>query len=131
MFIALREAGPVIASEIGGKAANCARLLRAGFPVPAGVVVPASTSDADLVHLREHPWVAAQPEASRTWVPRYLRVGELPKTATGKVVVRQLSRERWDADGVWVRDGDTMRPLTGDDRVALEKAFADSGRPLL
>lgn len=76
-------------------------------------------------------WVAAQPDASRTWVPRYLRVGEVPKTATGKVVVRQLSRERWDADGVWVRDGDVMRPLTEEDRAALEKAFADSGRPLL
>jgi hypothetical protein len=64
-------------------------------------------------------------------VPRYLRVGDVPKTATGKVLVRQLSQQRWDADGVWLRAGDTMRPLTDDDRVALEKAFADSGRPLL
>ena len=76
-------------------------------------------------------WVAEQPDASRTWVPRYLRVGDVPKTATGKVIVRQLSRQRWDGDGVWVRDGDDMRPLTDDDRAALEKAFADSGRPLL
>jgi fatty-acyl-CoA synthase len=77
-------------------------------------------------------WVAAQPDASRTWVPRYLRVGEVPKTATGKVLVRQLSQQRWDADGVWIRDDSgAMRPLTEDDRAALEKAFADSGRPLL
>jgi fatty-acyl-CoA synthase len=76
-------------------------------------------------------WVAEQPEASRTWVPRYLRVGELPKTATGKVVVRRLSQERWDGEGTWVRDGDRMRPLTDQDRAALQQAFADSGRTLL
>ena len=76
-------------------------------------------------------WVAAQPDASRTWVPRYLRVGELPKTATGKIVVRRLSQERWGGDGVWVRDGEVMRPFTSEDRAAVEKAFADSGRALL
>ncbi len=75
-------------------------------------------------------WVAEHPEASRTWVPRYLRVGELPKTATGKIVVRRLAQERWDADGVWIRDGDAMRPFTAQDRIGLEKAFADSGRQL-
>ena len=76
-------------------------------------------------------WVAAQPGASRTWVPRYLRVGELPKTATGKVVVRRLSQDRWDADGTWVRDGDVMRPMTEADREALARAFTESGRTLL
>ncbi|MGB8650296.1 MAG: AMP-binding protein [Mycobacteriales bacterium] len=77
-------------------------------------------------------WVATQPDASSTWVPRYLRVsGDLPRTATGKVVVRHLARDRWEGADVWVRDGDVMRPMTDEDRVALEKAFADSGRPLL
>lgn len=76
-------------------------------------------------------WVAEQPDASTSWIPRYLRVGELPKTATGKIVVRRLSQERWDGDDVWVRDGDAMRPFTAEDKAALEKAFADSGRPLL
>ncbi len=76
-------------------------------------------------------WVAEQPDASKTWVPRYLRVGDLPRTATGKVVVRRLATERWDAEGVHVRDGDLMRPFTADDRAAIEKAFADSGRQLL
>jgi fatty-acyl-CoA synthase len=76
-------------------------------------------------------WVAEQPDAAKTWVPRYLRVGEVPKTATGKIIVRQLAQERWDAAGTWVRDGDVMRPLTQDDRAKLAKAFADSGRPLL
>ncbi|MCW2600172.1 MAG: acyl-CoA synthetase [Frankiales bacterium] len=77
-------------------------------------------------------WVASQPDASATWVPRYLRVdADLPRTATGKVVVRQLARDRWDGGDVWVRDGAAMRPLTADDRAALDKAFAESGRPLL
>jgi fatty-acyl-CoA synthase len=76
-------------------------------------------------------WVGAQPDAIKTWVPRYLRVGELPRTATGKVVVRQLAKERWDVEGVWVRDGDLMRPFTPEDRRALEQAFVDSGRQLL
>jgi len=77
-------------------------------------------------------WVAEQPDASPTWVPRYLRVSaELPRTATGKVVVRQLARDRWDGVDVWVRDGATMHPFTADDRAAIEKAFADSGRPLI
>ncbi|MCU1594680.1 MAG: acyl-CoA synthetase, partial [Frankiales bacterium] len=75
-------------------------------------------------------WVAEQPDASRTWVPRYLRVGDLPKTATGKIVVRRLAQERWEGGDVWVRDGNAMRPFTADDLAALEKAFADSGRPL-
>ena len=64
-FIPLLDAGPDAAAEIGGKALNCARLLRAGFPMPEGVIVPASTPDDDLVHLRQHPWVASQPAATR------------------------------------------------------------------
>jgi len=76
-------------------------------------------------------WVAAQPEASKQWVPTYLRVGGLPRTATGKVVARRLAQERWDGPGTWVREGDLLRPFTEADRAALEKAFADSGRTLL
>jgi len=77
-------------------------------------------------------WVAEQRSASTTWVPSYLRVSaDLPRTATGKLVVRRLAQQRWEGDDVWVRDGDAMRPMTDDDRRALEKAFADSGRTLL
>ena len=77
-------------------------------------------------------WVAQQPDASRTWVPSLLRVTpDPPRTATGKIVVRQLAQERWAAGDVWVRDGDAMRPFTEADRAALEQAFAASGRPLL
>jgi fatty-acyl-CoA synthase len=77
-------------------------------------------------------WVAAQPDASSTWVPRYLRVSEdLPRTATGKLVVRRLAQQRWEGEDVWVRDGDVMRPMTDEDRRVLDAAFAASGRPLL
>lgn len=77
-------------------------------------------------------WVAAQPDASTTWVPRFLRVThDLPRTATGKLIVRRLAQQRWDADDVWVRDGEVMRVMTETDRAALMNAFAASGRPLL
>ena len=80
-------------------------------------------------------WVAEQPGASPQWVPRYLRVAsDLPRTATGKVLVRTLARQRWaPGEGeVWVRDGRDLelRPFTADDAAALEKAFAESGRIL-
>ena len=85
-------------------------------------------------------WVAAQPEASATWVPRYLRVSDqLPRTATGKVLVRTLTQERWDATGqVWCRTGPPgspgsldLRPFTAADADALDEAFLASGRALL
>jgi fatty-acyl-CoA synthase len=79
-------------------------------------------------------WMAAQLDISPAWVPRYMRVSpELPRTATGKILVRELSRQRWEAPGeVWCRDGAelTMRPFTDEDAAALRRAFAVSGRPL-
>jgi fatty-acyl-CoA synthase len=77
-------------------------------------------------------WAADQPECSAQWVPRFVRVvSEPPRTATGKVVVRALAAQRWDASDVWLRDGDAMRPMTAADVRALEKAFAAAGRALL
>jgi fatty-acyl-CoA synthase len=77
-------------------------------------------------------WVQAQPSAASTWVPSYLRVSrDLPRTATGKLIVRRLAQQRWDGDDVWVRDGDDMRPMTDADRAALVTAFEASGRTLL
>ena len=77
-------------------------------------------------------WVAAQPDAADTWVPTFVRVThDLPRTATGKLVVRRLAQQRWDGDDVWVRDGDVMRPMTEADRDALAAAFEASGRVLL
>ena len=76
-------------------------------------------------------WVTEQPDAATTWVPRYVRVSaDLPRTATGKVVVRQLAQQAWHGDDVWIRDSDVMRPMTDGDRQALAAAFESSGRPL-
>jgi fatty-acyl-CoA synthase len=77
-------------------------------------------------------WVAVQPDASPQWVPRFLRVSaDLPRTATGKVIVRELAKRRWDGEDVWLRDGDVMRPMTDEDRSALAAAFESSGRALV
>ncbi|TBR16265.1 MAG: acyl-CoA synthetase, partial [Chitinophagaceae bacterium] len=100
----------------------------AGDQVMAAVVAADGFDPAGFAR-----WVASQPDASPTWVPRYLRVDpDLPRTATGKVLVRQLVRERWTGGDVWVRDGRSLdlRPFTADDAAALEKAFAESGRAL-
>jgi fatty-acyl-CoA synthase len=76
-------------------------------------------------------WVAAQPDCSPQWVPRFLRVvPDPPRTATGKVVVRSLAASRWDEPDVWIRDGDRLRPMTDEDRAAMEQDFARSGRVL-
>jgi fatty-acyl-CoA synthase len=132
--------------RVGGEnfpAAPVARLLTSHPQVVEAVVyaVPDATAGDRLMAAVEPAdgfdpagfaaWVAAQPDASRQWVPTYLRVGDLPRTATGKIVVRRLALERWDGPGTWVRDGELMRPFTEQDRAALEKAFAESGRTLL
>jgi fatty-acyl-CoA synthase len=77
-------------------------------------------------------WVADQPDAATTWVPRYLRViADPPRTATGKVVVRQLAQQRWDGDDVWIRDGATMRPMTDIDKLDVVDRLGEAGRRLL
>ncbi len=46
------------AERVGGKALNCARLRRAGFPVPDGLVLTADGSPADAAEVPDHPWFA-------------------------------------------------------------------------
>jgi fatty-acyl-CoA synthase len=76
-------------------------------------------------------WVAAQPDCSPQWLPRFLRVVADPlRTATGKVVVRTLAAARWDEPDVWIRDQDRLRPMTEEDRAALVQEFVRSGRVL-
>ena len=102
----------------------------AGDQVMAAVVAKDGFDPAGFAR-----WVAEQPGASPQWVPRYVRVArDLPRTATGKVLVRRLVTERWaPGEGeVWVRDGRSLdlRRFTPDDAARLEGAFADSGRLL-
>ena len=58
-------------------------------------------------------------------VPRYVRVArELPSTQTNKILKRVLRRERWECqDEVWLREGETYRPLTDDDVAAIQARF--------
>jgi fatty-acyl-CoA synthase len=77
-------------------------------------------------------WLGEQPDCSPQWVPRFLRViADPPRTSTGKVVVRALAADRWNAPNVWLRDGDDMRPMTRADVASLQQAFAASGRALI
>jgi fatty-acyl-CoA synthase len=77
-------------------------------------------------------WFAAHPDASRPWVPRFLRVSrDLPRTPTGKIMVRELVSRRWDGGDVWIREGEVVRPMTDEDRSRLEQALSASGRRVL
>lgn len=75
-------------------------------------------------------FLAAEADMGPKWVPRYVRwVDDLPKTATMKIVKKQLRSERWEsADQIWIRDGDSYRLLTPDDVTAIRSAFVDRER---
>jgi fatty-acyl-CoA synthase len=79
-------------------------------------------------------WLAAQPDLGTKWAPRYVRVSpSLPQTANGKVTKATLRDDRWHgSDPVWWRPdraGDRYRPLTPDDRAALDAALVAHRRP--
>lgn len=101
--------------------------VTAGDQVMAAVVPAAGFDPTGLAQ-----WVSEQPDAASTWVPRYLRVvAEPPRTATGKVIVRQLAQQRWDGDDVWIRDGSVMRQMTDADKEDLARQFRETARLLL
>jgi fatty-acyl-CoA synthase len=97
----------------------------AGDQVMAAVVPGAGFDPAELL-----AWIEQQPEAGKLWAPMFLRIGELPRTATGKVIVRELVQRRWSGEGVWVRDGGGLRPMTADDVERHEARFSAAGRRL-
>ena len=72
-------------------------------------------------------FLAAQPDFSPKWTPRFVRVTDgLPSTATQKVLKRVLRHEHWECDDpVWLRPGreTEFRPLTADDVVELRARF--------
>jgi fatty-acyl-CoA synthase len=76
-------------------------------------------------------FLADQQDLSPKWIPRYVRVTDLPVGATNKIDRRRLQRERWDTDDAlfWRsgRDG-SFRRFTDEDRTALEARFAEHGR---
>jgi fatty-acyl-CoA synthase len=77
-------------------------------------------------------FLAAQGDLGTKWAPRFVRMtGELPITATNKVLKRGLRAERWNCvDAVlWQPEKNgPYRVLTADDAAALEAAAGD--RPI-
>jgi fatty-acyl-CoA synthase len=75
-------------------------------------------------------FLATEADMGTKWVPRYVRwADDLPKTATMKIVKKQLRAERWEAaDEIWVRDGATYRELAAADVTHIRQAFVDRER---
>jgi fatty-acyl-CoA synthase len=80
-------------------------------------------------------FITFQPDLSPKWMPTYVIVAdELPRGVTGKVLVRELRREKFLLDDprgpvYWRERGETtFKPLTPDDELAIRKRFADAGR---
>jgi len=81
-------------------------------------------------------WIDSQSDVGPKWRPRYVRVsGELPATATNKVLKRTLVHQKFRSDRaggdpVWVRGRgeDAYRPFGSEDEQALQRRFADAGR---
>jgi fatty-acyl-CoA synthase len=127
-------AAPVerIVSRFGGV------VLAAVFAVPAPDVgddvmavlqlAPGTAFDAEAFDA----FLAAQPDLGSKWSPRYVRIaGELPVTATSKIVKRQLRAERWESrDPVWWRPerGAPLQRMTPADVAAVRTEFEAHGR---
>jgi phosphohistidine swiveling domain-containing protein len=62
--VGLDQIAPHDRTCAGGKAYNCARLKQAGFPVPDGVIVLATATDADVAAVPDHPWFDTQPRSA-------------------------------------------------------------------
>lgn len=75
VLITLEAIGPSDHGRVGGKAFNCARLRRAGFSVPDGLVVTADFADDELGGVAAHGWFDAWPPEQRFAV-RSSGVGE-------------------------------------------------------
>ncbi len=77
-------------------------------------------------------FLAAQPDLSPKWLPRFVRVTRgLPSTATQKVVKRVLRTEHWECDDpVWWRPDrePEYRELTAEDAAELRARFSARGR---
>lgn len=75
-------------------------------------------------------FLSAQSDLGTKMAPRYVRVArELPSTETNKILKRVLREERWESDDpVWIRQGETYRPLTDRDRQEIRAAFEARGR---
>ena len=92
---------------------------------------PGRALDANALH----PFLNAQPELSPKWLPTYVVIApELPRGVTGKVLVRELRREKFLLDRArgpvfWRERGENgFKPLTLGDEAGLRRRFAEAGR---
>ncbi|NUP52556.1 MAG: AMP-binding protein [Catenulispora sp.] len=105
----------------------------AGDQVMVAAESSASSSGAgqfDPVAFAEY--LESRPEFPELWWPRYVRlVSAMPRTATNKIVIRDLVAEAWlTSDPVFLRQGrrGPYRPMTDRDRAALTREFELHGR---
>ena len=96
-------------------------------------IVAAEQSPLDPRELRE--FLLGLTDFSPKWLPTYLRIArELPMTATNKILVRELRRQKFRldeaADPIWWRErGDsTYKPFTRPDYDRVVGEFRAAGR---
>jgi fatty-acyl-CoA synthase len=103
---------------------------RGGDQVMAALELrPGATFDPDAFAA----FLADQSDLGTKWSPRFVRVTrEMPLTGTNKVVKGPLRAQGWSCtDPMWWRPGGgdpASRPLTDDDRRALDAELAEHGR---
>jgi fatty-acyl-CoA synthase len=92
---------------------------------------PGSTLDPNDLYW----FLGEQPELSPKWMPTYLVVAtELPRGVTGKVLVRELRREKFRLERArgpvsWRERGEEgYKALTPADEERIRKRFAEAGR---
>ncbi|NUR58731.1 MAG: AMP-binding protein, partial [Catenulispora sp.] len=77
-------------------------------------------------------YLESRSELPELWWPRYVRlVSSMPRTATNKIVVRDLVAEAWHTrDPVFLRRErrGPYRPMTDGDRAELAREFDEHGR---
>jgi fatty-acyl-CoA synthase len=104
------------------------------YPVPdprTGDQVMAALELDDAVEFDPAEFVeflSAQPDLGTKWPPRFVRMAQVPLTASGKVDKRPLRDQRWEtSDPVWWWPPDHRRPeyrrLTVEDAERLREEF--------
>ncbi|MFA5885368.1 MAG: AMP-binding protein [Acidimicrobiia bacterium] len=93
-------------------------------PVGDRVMVAIELADLDGFDIDDFDdFLADQPDLGPKWVPGFVRpTAELPKLASMKIDKTRLRTEAWRAPGTYVRPGrgEGLRPLTDEDRAALD-----------
>lgn len=75
-------------------------------------------------------FLADQADLGTKSAPRYVRVADsLPQTETNKILKRELRRQRWECDGVWIRDADDRyREIQQEDVERIRQDFEARNR---